>query len=89
MRANKGYNCYPGKGIRERKAWRTYIHKKIELNENKEDQIEIKNESVGYELLNPWWDFPGTDTPVIWNKKNRRKGQLQPLKCCGGTGSKK
>ena len=44
MRANKGFNCYPGKGIREWKAWRTFIHKKIELNENKEDQIEIKND---------------------------------------------
>ena len=53
------------------------------MNENKEDKIEIKNDSVGYELLNPWWDFPGIDTPVTWNKKDRRKGRSESLKCGG------
>lgn len=56
------------------------------MNENKEDQIEIKNESVGYRLLNPWWDFPGIGTLATWNKKNRRKGQFESLKCCGRLG---
>lgn len=60
-----------------------YYWKKKELNENKEDQTEIKNESVGYGQLNPWWDFIGIDILGTQTKKNGRKGQFESLKCCG------
>ena len=39
--------------LENKKLEELILVKKIALNENKEDKIEIKNDSVGYELLNP------------------------------------